>query len=80
MERLQEWLEDSNILTPLQAGFRTKTSTIDQAFRFAILYWKYVSLEKQNLYVAFIDLRAASELVPRETLWYVLREMDAPEN
>ncbi|KAJ1111728.1 hypothetical protein NDU88_000003, partial [Pleurodeles waltl] len=46
----------------------------------AVLYWKHTVLAKQPLYVAFVDLKSAFDLVPREKLWVVLYRIGVPSN
>lgn len=78
ISRMVSWLEEGNILTHLQAGFRQKVGTMDQVFRFSATYWKTVSIGKGSLYLAFIDLKTAFDLVPRAKLWQVLQDMGLP--
>lgn len=61
-----------------QAGFSLKTSTVDQVFRFLCLCWKYVKIRKGHLYIAFVDLKAAFNLIPRNLLWESLRDQSVP--
>lgn len=75
LSKVQKWMDDENILSSFQAGFRESISTIDQVFRFNLLYWKTVTLKKGSMYAAFVDLRAAFDLVPRSRLWATLREL-----
>lgn len=76
--RLTDWLEDTGLLSKYQAGFRKKTSTIDQVFRFLRPCWKYISLRKGSLYVSFVDLKAAFDMVPRRLLWSCLKDLGVP--
>lgn len=78
LARLQSWLEDHQILTPLQAGLRSKVSTIDQVFRLQLIYWKNVVMEGGSLYLTFVDLKSAFDLVQRAKLWGILRDMGVP--
>ena len=73
--KLDDWITEEQILSPYQAGFRKKVSTIDQVFRLQLIVWKYIKLQKQHLYVAFVELKAAFDLVPRSMLWRSLGEM-----
>ncbi|KAJ1143384.1 hypothetical protein NDU88_009693 [Pleurodeles waltl] len=73
-----EWTEDKKILSTPQAKFRKKTSTVDQASRFLALFQKKVLFGKGQLHVAFVDLKPAFHLVPRQKLWQVLRASGCP--
>lgn len=59
LNKLQEWILDLNVLSPFQAGFRAATSTVEQVFRFGMIYWKTVTLNKGAPYAALFDLRSA---------------------
>ena len=39
--KLEEWIEENSVLTNCQAGFRKKTSTVDQMFRFVRFIGKW---------------------------------------
>ena len=78
LNRLINWVNGNAILTPLQAGFRPKNSTVDQVFRLFAIYTRYVVYKKQSLYITFIDLRAAFDLVPRNILWKRFDVLGAP--
>lgn len=56
LDRLLKWLEDEHILSPYQAGFRTKISTVNQIFRLALLHWKTVIKEGGSFFLVFVDL------------------------
>lgn len=78
LNRLINWIEENDILTQFQAGFRTKIGTVDQVFRFLCLVWKYIMIRKGHLCIAFVDLKAAFDLVPRNLLWKPLLERGVP--
>ena len=56
-------------MSPLQAGFRPKISTVDQIFHLVTLVPKHTVFNKRNIYVAFVDLCAAFNTVPSDLLW-----------
>ena len=68
LTKIEDWMDDHNILTNCQVGFRKKTSTIDQMFRFLLIYWKTVILNKGSLYVAFIDLVCFRSYPPQHSV------------
>lgn len=76
--RLQLWMDEKDVLTPLQAGFRSKISTIDQIFRLQLIHWKTVILEGGSLYLTFVDLKSAFDMVQRDQLWNILLDMGVP--
>ncbi|XP_078518868.1 uncharacterized protein LOC144784041 [Lissotriton helveticus] len=78
LNRLQEWEEETGVLSPYQAGFRKEVSTVDQVFRLNMIYWRAAIFDGGSLYTIFVDLRAAFDLVPRGKLWSVLSEMGVP--
>ena len=55
-----------------QAGFRDGYSTTDQAFILYSLIHKYLSKKRGKLYVAFVDLIKAFDLINRSKLWKVV--------
>ena len=55
-----------------QAGFREGYSTIDNAFILYSLITKYLSKKRGKLYVAYVDLTKAFDLVNRNKLWKVV--------
>lgn len=63
-DKLKDWMEQEQVLADEQAGFRHGRSTIDQCLVLQHLVGKY-----KKLYVAFVDLKAAFDLVPRDKLW-----------
>lgn len=65
-------------LSIYQAGFRPHVSTTHQVFRFIMLYWNTVVLGGGTLYAAFIDLKSAFDLVPRNKLWNTLNKARMP--
>lgn len=73
-------MEKEQVLSHLQAGFRAKTSTIDQVFCFLLIVWKSVVLNKEHMYVVFVDLCAAFDLIPWGKLWVALEDMGMPIN
>ena len=66
------------ILTEFQAGFRKKVSTVNQVFRYQMIKWKTVDLNKGSLYLVFVDLKAAFNLVSRSRLWATLHDIGLP--
>lgn len=58
LDRIQLWEEENQILSNLQAGFRSGISTIDQILWLQVLFWKTVSVVGVSLYLIFVDLRA----------------------
>lgn len=73
-ERLYKWVEQNNILTEYQAGFRQNYSTVDNVFNLAsIVHLKFE--KKKKVYAFFVDFKAAFDKVPRKLLFFKLRNM-----
>ena len=72
-KRLTMWVEENNILSEAQAGFRKTYSTIDHIFTLLTLVQKQLS-RSQKLYAAFIDFRKAFDLIDRNMLWIILHK------
>ena len=71
--RIQKFIEDTEILGPEQAGFRKGFSTIDNLF---VLYGIIDTLliNKKRLYCAFLDYEKAFDKIERTLLWQKLTE------
>ena len=62
----------------MQFGFRAGKSTTDAIFIVRQLQEKYME-KKKELWMAFIDLEKAFDRVPREVIWWALRESGVEE-
>jgi hypothetical protein len=69
--RLNNWIEDNDILADEQAGFRRERSTTDQIF---ILTEIIIARRPKKTFVAFIDIAKAYDRVWRDGLWYKLTQ------
>ena len=70
-KRLYDWVEDNDVLTEYQAGFRKKYSTIDNIYNLAgIVNIKLA--EKKKVYAFFVDFKAAFDKIARKSLIYKL--------
>ena len=67
--KLEEWVIEYNLLAPEQISFREGHSTLDHIFVLNHLNNKYAIASSGQLYVAFIDLKAAFYSIPRGRLW-----------
>ena len=74
-ERLYSWLEEHNILSPAQAGFRKHFSTIDNGFVINTAVTKALRAPRGKLYAAFIDLKAAFDNLDRNILFSKLSQI-----
>ena len=63
-----------NKISESQAGFREGYSTIDNAFILYSLIHKYLSKKRGKLYVAFVDLTKAFDLINRRKLWKIVSD------
>lgn len=73
-ERLYNWVENRQILTEYQAGFRRKYSTVDNIYNLSSLVSIKLA-EKNKVYAFFIDFKAAFDNVSRKALIYKLFNM-----
>ena len=69
--RIQEWVEENDIVGEHQAGFRRGYSTIDHIFTLMSCIQKQFSMNRK-LYVAFIDFQKAFDSINRQILWAIL--------
>ena len=79
LNRLNEHLERSGLLTESQCGFRKNRRTIDMIFTARQLHEK---CQEQNvdLYMTFLDLTKAFDIVivSREGLWKIMAKLGCP--
>ena len=70
-KRLNEWVENNNILSDAQFGFRRGRSTIDAIFVLNAIVDKILS-ERKKLYCTFVDMKRAFDSVYLNGLWLKL--------
>ena len=70
--RLGKWLDEKELLSPFQVGFRKSHSSIDHIFTLRIL------AEKYRLFAAFLDLKGAYGNVDRHLLMLNLLSLGLP--
>ena len=66
-------MEDNNVITENQAGFRKGYSTVDQIFTLYAVVQKCLSKKGKKLYVAFVDFRKAFDSVRHDKLLECIR-------
>ncbi|XP_077564602.1 uncharacterized protein LOC144180069 [Haemaphysalis longicornis] len=77
--RLQRWAERRGVLGKLQAGFRVGRRIEDNLF--VLTQCIEIALQTVSpLYVAFLDISKAYDLVNRDVLWELLREHGLDES
>ncbi|XP_048001352.1 protein CBFA2T1 [Leguminivora glycinivorella] len=62
-----------------QYGFRPGCGTIDPIFALRMLVEAYRE-KKTPLHMAFLDLQKAFDCVPRQVIWWALKEKNVPQN
>ena len=67
--RISKWVEENNIVSDSQFGFRKNNSTVDAIFILNAVINRVLN-NKGRLYCAFIDLKSAFDKVIRNALWY----------
>ena len=73
--RLRDWLEEFDILSPAQAGFRKNFSTQDNCFVLSTAIHKALSVKGGKLYAVFIDFKSAFDNVNRKLLFNKLNAL-----
>lgn len=74
-ERLRGWLETHKKLEESQNGFRAGRSTRDHIFVLNSLIGNKLKMKGGKLYVAFVDFKAAFDMVDRDLLMRKLRRI-----
>lgn len=76
--RLEKEVEEHKLLPESQAGFRKKSSTIDNIYVLNHIVQREKEKEKgeEKIYALFIDLKAAFDKVNRSKLWEILEEKE----
>lgn len=74
-ERLHTYLDVHNLLNKWQAGFRPGYRTSDQTFILKTIVNKYLTSNTKKLYVCFVDLKKAFDLVWHEGLFLKMLEL-----
>lgn len=64
-QRLNNYLENNNLLSQYQFGFRKDHRTTDNIFILKTLVNKYLGKKKDNLYVCYVDFSKAIDTVWR---------------
>lgn len=72
--RLNKWVEERNVLSEFQAGFRRGFTTIDQGFILQTILEKRLRRKMRTIGI-FVDLKKAYDSVDRDAMWCKLREI-----
>lgn len=75
-ERLENYLDENNLISPLQIGFKKGASTSDHILTMKTLIDKYTHKPKQKLYTCFVDFKKAFDKVPHNELFGKLIKLD----
>ena len=72
--RLETFVDENNLLSDEQNGFRKSRSTLDHLSTLTSLTETRKSMKK-DIFVAFIDFSKAYDSIPRDKLWSKLKQM-----
>ena len=75
MGRLENYIQDNNLISPNQIGFQKGHRTADHVFVLSSIINKIVKAENKKLYTAFIDFRKAYDHINRTLLFLKLQNM-----
>ena len=73
-KRLNDWVENNNIVSDAQFGFRRGRSTVDAIFVLNSIIQKFLS-KNDRLACAFVDLRKAFDSIYRNGLYFKLNRL-----
>ena len=73
-KRINTWIENNNVLSDTQFGFRSGRSTVDAIFVLNAVIQKILN-EKGRLYCAFIDLKKAFDSIYLNGMWLKLAKL-----
>lgn len=62
-DRLQKFLNNNNLNSPLQIGFEKNSSTADHIFTLKTIIDKHTKTKSDNLYACFVDFRQAFDRI-----------------
>ena len=71
-DQIKKYVEDNNLLTKYQAGFRNQNSC-ESAIQTVLAKWKNALIEKKVIGVVFLDFRRAFETINRNLLLLKLK-------
>ena len=77
LNRLNEHLEQSGLLSESQCGFRKDRGTIDMIFTARQLQEKRQE-QNMDLYMPFVDLTKTFHTISREGLWKIMAKFGCP--
>ena len=72
--RLTKWLEENNILSESQNGYRKDRSCLDHLYTLSSII-QTRKFRRQSTFVCFVDAHKAFDSVNRNCLWYKLRQL-----
>jgi hypothetical protein len=69
--RISQWAKTNDLRAKGQTGFRKDFRTTDNLFILRTLT-EQARFQKKKLYICFVNLKKAFDIVPRDLLWQVL--------
>jgi hypothetical protein len=70
VRRLNNWIEERDIISECQMGFRKGRRMIDNIFILRTIIDKYLSQKRGRVYCLFVDMQKAFDAVVRGALWW----------
>lgn len=73
--RLNEFVEEKNILPEFQSGFRKKRSTVDNIFTLSSIIQIRLKEKKSKMFALFVDFKEAFPSINHQILWQKLSKL-----
>lgn len=78
--RLENYVDENDIIIPEQGGYRKDRSTIDNVFVLFCHIKRAISTKNGRLYCLFVDYSKCFDLINRDFLWYKMISVGLSKN